>query len=182
MTDAVDGLPLARWDGIHLVLNLAPVVAHLRRRLERPGGLEDLGLSGSGDRLRVEGVVPWRGFRTRVAVELGEFRLRSRHLGLRVLRVTASAGLRIPRRVVLGAIRRRFPELVTVLPGSGIVVVDLRRWLPAELALRILTVQVTDHFLHLWVGPGSLHDLPGDRGRALPAETAPAVGSESADS
>ena len=182
MTDAVDGLPLARWDGIHLVLNLAPVVAHLRRRLERPGGLEDLGLSGSGDRLRVEGVIPWLGARTRIVAELGELRLRSRRLGLRVLRVTALAGVPIPRWIVLSVLQRRYPDLITVLPGSGIVVVDLRRWLPAELALRILTVQVTDHFLHLWVGPGSLHDLPGDRERALPAETAPAVGSESADS
>lgn len=171
MSLPVDHLPLARWDGVHLVLHLGVLEHHLRRALERPGHLEDLRLAGTGDLLRVEALVSWRGARASVAVEVSEIRLRNRHLGLRVRRVVASSAVRIPRRAVLAALRRRFPGLVTTFPGEGIAVFNLEGWLPAELSLRVMTVQVTDRFLHLWVAAGSLHDVPVPGRRALPADT-----------
>ena len=60
--------------------------------------------------------------------------------------------------------------LLRVFSGQGIVVVDLRRWLPDELVLDILTVQGTARTLHVWFGAGSLANLPGRGPRLLPAE------------
>jgi len=60
---------------------------------------------------------------------------------------------------------------VTVFPGQGIVVVDLRRWLPEELSLQVLTVQGTARTLSVWVGSGSLSDLPTRGPKKLPADT-----------
>ena len=52
-------------------------------------------------------------------------------------------------------------EVARLLRGKGIVVVDLRKWLPPELDLTIVTVQSTESSLHLWFGAGGLRDLPG---------------------
>ena len=60
---------------------------------------------------------------------------------------------------------------MTVFRGEGIVVVDLRQWLPEELDLEVLTVQAPTHSLHLWFGPGCLQELPNTGRGRLPANT-----------
>jgi hypothetical protein len=63
-------------------------------------------------------------------------------------------------------------SLLKVFRGHGIVVIDLRRWLPMELDLEVLTVQATARSLHLWFGPGHLMELPNQAPDRLPARTA----------
>jgi hypothetical protein len=70
--------------------------------------------------------------------------------------------------VALG-LRSLDSPLLRVLPGDGIVVIDLRQWLPPGLGLRIVTVQATSRSLHVWFGPGRLEDLPHNARRSLPA-------------
>jgi len=160
---------LARWDGLHLVLDLPLVERHLNDVLANSERLGDLHLTGEGDALGAEVTVMWKGIPARVGLELAEIRLRHRHLGFRMRRLRALSGIPVPRTAVELALRALDSPLVTVFPGQGIVVVDLRRWLPDEVSLQVLTVQGTARSLSVWFGAGFLSDLPRRGPRMLPA-------------
>ena len=161
--------PLVRWDGAHVVLNLGMVEEHLRHLLRPAEQLQDMRLNGLGNAVRIDATVVWKGLRARVGIELGEIRLKHRRLGLRLRRVRALGGVRVPRRAVEALLSRIDPGLVRVVQGQGIVIVDLDRWIPPELSLSVLTVQATERSLHLWLGPGDLRDLPVEQRQALTA-------------
>jgi hypothetical protein len=102
---------------------------------------------------------------------LAEIKLRRRHVGLRMRKLRALSGVPVPRAAVeLGLISLESP-LLTVYRGQGIVVVDLRSWIPVELDLEIVTVQATARSMHVWFGPGHLQEIPGRGRRRLPAQT-----------
>jgi hypothetical protein len=85
-------------------------------------------------------------------------------------KLRALGGVPVPRAAVELALRSLESPLLRVFPGQGIVVIDLRKWLPEELHLRILTVQGTARSLAVWLASGRLDEIP-DRGRRrLPAE------------
>jgi len=167
------GTPLVRWDGLHLVLDMNMVEYHVRQRLQEVEQLAEVSLGGEGDVVRAEATIVWKGLRSRVAIDLGEIRLRHRFLGLRMRKLKVLGGLPVPRAAVEAILKAAKPEGVTVFRGDGIVVVDLREWLPPELELSVLTVQATGRALHLWFGPGRLTDLPEQVRAALPATTEP---------
>jgi hypothetical protein len=162
--------PLARWDGLHLALDLRHVGRHLNDLLAQRDDLRDLALRGRGDALAAEVTVVWKGVPARIGLELAEIRLRHRHIGFRMRRLRALRGIPVPRSAVELALKALASPLLSVFSGQGIVVVDLRRWLPDELVLDILTVQGTARTLHVWFGAGSLANLPGRGPRLLPAE------------
>jgi hypothetical protein len=162
---------LARWDGLHLALDLDSVERHLNELLSARKDLRDLSLNGEGDALAAEVTVLWKGVPARVGIELAEIRLRHRHIGFRMRRLRALGGVPVPRSAVELALKAFDSPLLKVFPGQGIVVVDLREWLPDELVFEILTVQGTSRSLHIWFGSGSLANLPGKGPRLLPAET-----------
>ena len=163
--------PLVRWDGLHLVFNLKMVERWLQRQLAGVEMVGDLVLTGAGDGLRLDAKVTWKGLRIPVALELAEIRLRHRRLGLR-MRHLRPGGVPLHRGIVEAVLDHLDQDLVTVIRGQGIVIVDLRRWIPAEVAVSVRTVQATRDYLHLWLGPGSVHDLPG----AAPLRLAPGPG------
>jgi len=165
--------PLARWDGLHLTLDLIRVERHLNDLLSRSDSIGDLSLQGEGDALAAEATVTWKGIPARVGLELAEIRLRHRHLGFRMRKVRALGGVPVPRTAVELGLRSLESPLLRVFPGQGIVVVDLRKWLPDELDLRILTVQGAARWLAVWFGPGRLDDLPQRGPRRLTAGTGP---------
>jgi hypothetical protein len=160
---------LARWDGLHLALDLVLLEEHLGRLLGSVDRIEDLALAAAGDAVNVSATMRWKGVRSRVAVELAELRLRHRHLGFRMRRLRVYGGVPVPRAAVEAILDSIDSDLITVFRGQGIVVIDLRRWLPRELDLSIVTVQATESSLHLWFGAGGLSDLPGRRRPALKA-------------
>ncbi len=163
--------PLARWDGLHLVLDLDRVGRHLNELSSAREAFRDLSLKGKGDALAAEVTVLWKGLPARVGLELAEIRVRHRHIGFRMRRIRALGGIPVSRTAVELALRAFDSPLVKVFSGHGIVVVDLRQWLPEELMLQVLTVQGTSRSLHIWFGSGSLHNFPGKGPRLLPAET-----------
>lgn len=160
---------LLRWDGLHLVVGLDPLQRHLDQLMRRSERVTDLSLEGHEDTVRVFASVRWKGITSRASLDLTEIRLRCRRLGFRMRRLTVLGGLRIPLRAIEAAIRAADPAGVTVFGGDGIVVIDLRDVLPAELDLSVLTVQGTGRSLHLWFGSGGLADLPQPRRQALPS-------------
>ncbi|MEJ2190424.1 MAG: hypothetical protein P8Y93_13650 [Acidobacteriota bacterium] len=84
-------------------------------------------------------------------------------------KLRALSGVPVPRAAVeLGLISLESP-LLSVFRGQGIVVVDLRSWLPVELDVEIVTVQATARSMHVWFGPGQLQEIPGRGRRQLPA-------------
>jgi hypothetical protein len=161
--------PLLRWDGLHLVIGLETLQVHLDRLVRRSDRITDLSLEGREDMVRVHATVAWKGISSRASLDLTEIRLRHRYLGFRMSRLSVLGGLRIPRRAIEAAIRAVDPEAIRVCSGDGIIVVDLRSKLPAELDLSVLTVQATERALHVWFGAGGITDVPGRRRAALPA-------------
>ena len=161
--------PLARWDGLHLALDLDRVERLLNELLSAREDLRDLSLKGEGDALAAEVTVVWKGVPARVGIELAEIRLRHRHIGFRMRRLRALGGVPVPRSAVELALKAFDSPLLKVFSGHGILVVDIRQWLPEELILEVLTVQGTSRSLHVWFGSGSLRNLPGAGPRLLPA-------------
>jgi hypothetical protein len=162
--------PLLHWDGLHLVIDLPILERHLDRVLEKTDRLEGLVLEGRDDALRVVATVHWKGLSSRVAIDLAEIRLKHRFLGFRMRHPKALGGVPVPRSAVEMILRATEIEVLTVY-GEGILVVDLRRWLPPELDLSVLTIQATERSAHVWFGAGGLRDLPAKRLKALPADT-----------
>lgn len=173
---AVDSAPLVRWDGLHLVLSLPLLSQRLARRLEAGGRLRRFRLDAAGDGLRLAASVSWHGMELAVAGEAAEIRLRHRRLGFRVRRIRALGGVPLPRSVVERLLASFASEKVHVVPGEGIIVVDLSEWLPANLRASVVTVRADGDAVHLWLGPGSLDDLPPPRRPALPAGRVAAPG------
>lgn len=160
--------PMIRWDGVHVVVHLPALERLLRRRLAAVPALEDLELAGRDDCLSLTFWVQWKGVSTRVRVDVREIRLKQRRLGFRVSRAWALGGFPIPKAAVLRTLKRSIPDLITVVPNSDIVIVDLQQWLPSEISFRVITVQIIGTGLHLWLGGGSISDVPGAGGTALP--------------
>jgi hypothetical protein len=169
MLEPLPTTPLVRWDGIHVALDLDLIENHLKARMERVDRVSDLYVDGKGDSILLAASVVFKGVRTRVRIELGELRLKSRFLGLRLRRLRLLGGLPVPMGAVEILLQSFGPDIVKVFRGQAIVVVDLREWLPDELDLSLLAAQTTDRTLHLWFGPGSLRDLPSGARPALPA-------------
>lgn len=164
--------PLVSWDGLHLELDIGIVESHLRTWLCEREEIQYVGLEGAGDAVRLWLSVVFKGVAVKLGVELAEIRMKRRHLGLRFRRVKVLGGVPVPRAVVEQLIEWLAPGMITVISGEGIVVVNLGRWIPSELELEILTVQASDRALHLWLGPGSLLDIPGAARPALSAGSA----------
>jgi hypothetical protein len=169
VTDPLLSPPFVRWDGLHLVVDLELAERHLNRALAGSDRIRDLRLRGAGDALEAEVTVMWQGLAARVGVQLAEVRLRHRHVGFRMRRLRALGGIPVPQVAVERGLMALKSPVMTVFQGQGIVVFDLRRWLPGELDLNVVTVQATLRSLHVWFGPGRLADLPGRSPGRLPA-------------
>ncbi len=179
--DQLPSPPLVRWDDIHLVFDIPAVEEILRVRLSDVEALSNLELQGHDARLSLVLRVHWKGITIKVGVELREIRIRHRRLGFRLGRLRAFGGLPVPKIAVLRTLQRAMPELVTIRPGSDIVVVDLRRWIPPEISLRVVAVQGVGRGLHVWLASGSVMDVgrlqneqlsAGNPEKSLPAEIA----------
>jgi len=152
--------PLLRWDGVHFVLNLEMLERYLCAYVASMENVRDLSLKGEGDALRIRARVAYKGVTTWVKIDLAEIRLKQRHLGFRLRQPRALGGMPLPRRLVEQGIRAAGLEQLTVVSGEGIVIIDLRRWIPEQVNFSIRTVQATERSIHLWLGPGSVDDIP----------------------
>jgi len=171
VTDSFLSPPLARWDGLHLVVDLEHAERHINRAMMGSDRIRDIRLRGAGDALEAETTVVWKGVAARVGLELAEIRLHHRHIGFRMRHVRALGGFPVPRAAVELGLKALDSPLMRVFQGDGIVVIDLRRWLPPEVEINVVTVQATLRSLHIWFGPGRLSDLPGRGPGQLPADT-----------
>jgi len=161
--------PLVRWDDFHVVFDIPTIERILRQRLAEVQAVSSPDLDGRDDRLSLVLRVHWRSISMKVRVELREIRLRHRRLGFRLGHLRALGGLPVPKIAVLRTLQEMMPDRLTVLPGSDVVVVDLRTWIPPELSLRIVAVQVVGEALHVWFASGSVTDIPMPQNQRLSA-------------
>ena len=164
MGDAFFDRALLRWDGIHLVLDIGAMELKVGQAIRSQEMISDIAVGGWADVLQLNATIHWKGMSSRVRLEIREIRLRSRRLGFRLGKLKVLQGVRVPRRLIENLLEKYGRGKLRVLPGHGIVVVDLREYLPPELDLRLLTLQVSGRKLHLWLGPGALLDLPARGG------------------
>ncbi len=152
--------PLVRWDGFHLVVGLEQAEAVLREKIATIEQVADIRLGGAGDSIDIAVTLAWKGVRAKVAVRLGEIRLRRRFFGCRLRRIHVLGGVRIPRAIVESLLASFGQGLITVMRRPGIVIADLSRWIPPEVEVSIVTVQATRRNLHVWFGPGGMTRVP----------------------
>ncbi len=161
--------PLLRWDGLHLVLNLEMLVRYLRVYATSLENVQELSLEGEGDAIRIRAKAVYKGVGTRVRIDVAEIRLKHRHLGFRLRHPRALGGMPLPRLMIEQALKTIGVDGLTVVAGEGIVIVDLRRWIPEQVSISIRTVQATERCIHIWLGPGIVDDLPPGTVKSLPA-------------
>jgi len=167
MPAALLSAPLVRWDDLHLVFDIPTVEGILRRRLAEVDALSSPDLEGQDDRVGLILRVHWKSISMKVRVELREIRLRHRRLGFRLGRLRALGGFPIPKVAVLRTLQEIMPDKVTILPGTDVVVVDLRAWIPPEVCLRMVAVQVVGEGLHVWLASGSVSEIPAPQNPPL---------------
>jgi len=165
--------PLASWEPFVLRLDKEVLVTFLRRMAAaKAPQLEDLALSGRGDRLKLNLVLRLGGIRLHAALEVEELRLKAGFFGSRLVSLRGPLGIGVPS-VLLGMLFRRLPVEASWDPQDRVLVLDLRRLLPAGVDVTVEDVRLTDGFLEVHLGSGTLAPpLPG----AEPLEEEPPPG------
>lgn len=148
---------LLRWDGFTLRFDL-DVLESLGRRVlaERLPWLELRRLGGAGGVLQLEFASHWQVFRVGGTLRLSELRLHRRFLGCRVEAVRGPLALPVPLGLIATLLRRHAGPSLRLDPEDRILLVDLRRHLPAGAEVRIADVRCRERWLEVDVAPGSL--------------------------
>lgn len=148
---------LVRWDGFTLRVDLDGLEVMARRVLaEKVPWLELRRLGGAGSVVEVEVASHWQGFRFAGTLRLSELRLHRRILGCRVEAVRGPLSLPIPLGLVASLFDKYAGALLRLDPEDRILLVDLRRFLPAGIEVRIADVRCRERWLEIDVAPGSV--------------------------
>jgi len=148
--------PLASWEPFVLRLDKDVLLTFARRMAAaKAPQLEDLALSGQQDRLALDLLLRVAGVRIHAALEVEELRFRAGFLGCRLVSLRGPLGIGVPP-VVLGMLFRRLPLEATWDPRDRVLVLDMRRLLPAGVDLTVEDVRLADGFLEVHLGPGTL--------------------------
>ena len=148
--------PLVTWEQFCLRIDLDVLELWLNRELAgKVEALREIRFGGEGDALEVRVRVAVEGFPARIAVRLGELRVYRSMLGCQVLSVTGPLGVRVPIVLVASLLRRFAARWASLDAGDRILLVDLRRWLPAALHLHLQDARCNGRWLELELAPGS---------------------------
>ncbi|MGE5235896.1 MAG: hypothetical protein ACM3O7_06090 [Acidobacteriota bacterium] len=149
--------PLLTWDESRLRIDLDMLELWLNRTLPpKVTEIRRLQIVGSGDAVDLVGDLELKGFPARVTAHLRELRLYRRFFGCKVESVHGPFGLPIPLGMVASLIDRVPGGLVRLDRTDRVLLVDLRRWLPGWLELRIHQARCDQRWLELEVSPGLL--------------------------
>jgi hypothetical protein len=122
---------------------------------QRSPMVKDLQLEGEGDRLCLQVVVRWAGFPLHAQLELEEIRFREGILGCRLVALRGPMGIPTPAsllRLLLG----KLPVAVSWDSQDRVLLVDLRQLLPSGLRLTVEDVRLTQGFVEVYLGAGTL--------------------------
>ena len=157
MSSTLSPRPLLRWDGfgLHLDLDMVELLAN-RELARRAPTLHDLRLAGDGEEVEISGVATWRGMPLAFCVRLAELRLHRRCFGCRVARARGPMGAPLPVGVLGSLAQRHGQGMVHFDAGGRVLLVDLRRFIPEGIELRIARVECLGRWLQVDLAPGSV--------------------------
>jgi len=149
--------PLVRWDGFALQVDLDMVELIANRELaRRSSAVRRIGVTGEGEVLQIHLEVALKGLPTRVSASLSELRLHRRFFGCRIETLHGPLGIPLPIGLAGALARRLAPELLRFDPEDRILLVDLRRFLPDGLEVRISDVRCVGRWLTVELAGGSV--------------------------
>lgn len=164
MSNSLIQRPLVRWDGFCLRLDLDILEQVAARELPaRTDAVREIAVTGTGERLEIGVSLAIKGLPTRVAARVDEVRLYRRFLGLRVAALRGPLGVPVPLSLVAFVLRRFAPGLATLDADDGILLVDLRRWLPEGIQVEIRSVRCQGRMLEIELASGSVAPVFGSR-------------------
>jgi hypothetical protein len=148
--------PLLTWEEFCLRIDLDILELWLNREVAgKVEALREFRFAGEGDTVELQVKVAVEGFPARVAVRLAELRVYKAMLGCHVRSVSGPLGIRLPVSLVASLLRRHAARWAQLDADDRILLVDLRRWLPAALHLHVQDVRCNGRWLELELAPGS---------------------------
>jgi hypothetical protein len=149
--------PLVRWDGFTLWIDLDMVELVVNRELGRRAPLlRRLEVTGAGDELELHLEAAWQGLPARVSAKVRELRLHRRVFGCRLEGLRGPLGIPLPLALAGAMVRRLGQGMVRFDPEDRIVLVDLRRFLPEGLEVRVKDVRCQERWLCVELAGGSV--------------------------
>jgi hypothetical protein len=148
---------LVKWDGFALQVDLDMVELVANRALaQRAPSFRRLGVTGEGDALTIHLEAALKGLPAHLSATVSELRLRRRFIGCRIEALHGPLGLPLPIAVAGSLVRRLAPELLRFDSDDRILLVDLRRFLPEGLEVRISDVRCVGRWLTVTLAGGSV--------------------------
>ena len=149
--------PLVLWDGFGLRCDLDLLERLANRELpRRVAQLREVRIGGAGATLEVRVRAAWQGLPAQLVAAVSDLQLHRRFLGCRVVSLHGPLGIPVPISLVAAAVRRFGREVASLDPVDGILLVDLRRYIPGEVQLGIRSAIVSGRVLEIELSPGSL--------------------------
>jgi len=157
MTSELALRPLVRWDGFTLRVDLDIVELLVNRALEaRATVVKRVLVEGDTNALELRVTAAWKGLPAQLSARISELRLHRRCFGCRVESLHGPLGLPLPLTIVALLVRRLESDLVHFDAEDQILLVDLRRFLPEGLEVRVQDVQCRGRWLEVSLAGGSV--------------------------
>jgi len=157
--------PLLTWEQFCLRIDLDMLEVWVNREIAgRIEALRELRFAGGGGTLAIRAKVAVEGLPAWVSVRLSGLRLYKAMLGGHVERIGGPAGIPVPVSLAASLLRRFAAEWVSLDGEDRILLVDLRRWLPASLHLHVQEVRCNGRWLELELAQGSFASAFGRLG------------------
>jgi hypothetical protein len=157
MSSSLAARPLVRWDGFTLWIDLDMVGLVVNRELaRRVPMLRRLEISGEGEELELHIDAAWQGLPARVSARVRELRLNRRVFGCRVEALRGPLGIPLPVALAGVMVRHLGQGIVRFDPEDRILLVDLRRFLPEGLEVRVKDVRCRDRWLCVELAGGAV--------------------------
>ncbi len=157
MTSELALRPLVKWDGFALQVDLDMVELIANRALaRRDSAIRHVEVTGEGETLKIHLEATLKGVPARLSATVSELRLHRRFFGCRIEALHGPFGLPLPVTLAGMMARRLAPELLRFDPEDRILLVDLRRFLPDGLEVRIADMRCTGRWLAIEMSGGSV--------------------------
>jgi hypothetical protein len=148
--------PMLTWEEFSLRIDLDILELWLNREVAgKVEALREFRLSGEGEVLQIEVKVAVEGFPATVTLRLSELRLYKAMLGCQVRGVSGPLGIPLPFSLAASLLRRYAARWARLDADDRVLLVDLRRWLPASLHLHVQDARCSGRWLELGLAPGS---------------------------
>lgn len=157
MSSALAPRPLFTWDAFSLRLDLDMLELWLNRELPpKVDAIESLRVAGDGEVVELSAQLELKGFPARLSVRLRDLRLYRRFAGAYVESVHGPFGIRLPIGIVAHFLDKVPAGLVRLDEEDRILLVDLQRWIPHGIDMRVKGTRCVGRWLELDLAPGAL--------------------------